>query len=43
MVKAELEKIKPDLVVCDFWSRVGVEAADELGIPSVINCPGMIS
>ena len=41
-MKKEIEKIKPDLIVCDFYTRVGVEIADELGIPSVINMPGML-
>ena len=38
----EIKKIKPDIVVCDFVSKVGVMAADELGIPSVINVPGLL-
>ena len=27
---------KPDIVVCDFFSRFGALAADEMGVPSVI-------
>lgn len=27
---------KPDIVVCDWYSRFGAMAADEMGIPSVI-------
>ena len=27
---------KPDIVVCDFFSRFGAIAADQMGIPSVI-------
>jgi len=42
LVKKELQRIKPDVVVCDFYTRVGCEAADELGIPSVVNVPGLI-
>ena len=42
MVRKEIEKIRPDVIVCDFYTRVGVEIADELGIPSVINIPGML-
>lgn len=26
----------PDIVVCDFFSRFGAIAADQMGIPSVI-------
>lgn len=33
-----LEEIKPDLVVGDFMYRVGITCADQLGIPSVVNC-----
>jgi hypothetical protein len=31
--------LQPDIIVCDFFSRLGVFAADEMGIPSVINAP----
>jgi hypothetical protein len=31
--------LQPDIIVCDFFSRNGVFAADEMGIPSVINAP----
>ena len=34
--------LKPDIIVCDFFSRAGAFAADEMGIPCVINCPGPI-
>jgi hypothetical protein len=34
------KELKPDIIVCDFFSRNGVFAADEMGIPVVINCPG---
>ena len=33
------KKLNPDIIVCDIWSRNGIIAADELGIPSVINSP----
>lgn len=33
------KELKPDLIVCDVWSRYGAIAADEMGIPSVINSP----
>ena len=33
-----LKEIKPDLVVGDFMYRVGITCADQLGIPSVVNC-----
>ena len=34
---AAVKQLKPDLVVCDFFSRNGALAADEMGIPSVLN------
>lgn len=40
--KKAIKDLKPDLVICDFFTRLGVEAADEMGIPSVINNPGPI-
>lgn len=43
MWKEEIEKLKPELIVCDFFTRVGVEIGDELGIPSVINTPGLFN
>jgi predicted glycosyltransferase len=42
LVISEIEKIKPDIVVCDFFSRVGITAADKMGIPSVINAPALV-
>lgn len=42
LVKKEIEKIKPDLIVCDIITRIGVVIADELNIPTVINVPGMV-
>lgn len=33
----EFKTLKPDLVVGDFFYRSGITAADELGIPSVLN------
>ena len=42
MVKAEIEKIMPDIIVCDFWTKEALPIADELGIPSVVNLPGML-
>ena len=33
----EYKTLKPDLVVGDWFFRVGITAADELGIPSVLN------
>ena len=39
MVKAEIEKIMPDIIVCDFWTKEALPIADELGIPSVVNLP----
>ena len=41
-VLEELRNIKPDIVVSDFFSRPGTMAADELGIPVVINVPGSL-
>lgn len=38
----EIKKIKPDIIVCDFVSRAGILAADEMGIPCVINIPGLL-
>ena len=39
----------PDLIVCDFYTRVGAEifpkiseVADQLKIPTVLNVPGMV-
>lgn len=37
--REEIDKIKPELIVCDFFTRVGAEIADDLGIPCVINAP----
>ena len=31
-----VKDFKPDIVVCDFYSRFGAIAADEMGIPSLI-------
>ena len=43
-LKTEIQDIfmglKPDIVVCDFISKGGVWAADQLKIPVVINLPG---
>ena len=33
----EFKRLKPDLVVGDFFFKTGIYAADELGIPSVLN------
>jgi len=43
LFQVEIEKIKPDIVVCDFMTRVAVDIADDLGIPAIINCPGLMS
>lgn len=43
MFKEEIIKIQPDIIVCDFFTRVGIHIADELGIPSVVNVPGLMS
>lgn len=40
-VRKEITKIMPDIVVCDFFSRVGCIVADELNIPSVVNAPAL--
>lgn len=37
------KELKPDIIICDFMSQVGVHAAVEMGIPVVINCPGPIA
>ena len=33
----EYKSLKPDIVVGDWFFRAGITAADELGIPSVLN------
>lgn len=38
-----VHELNPDIVVCDFFSRNGILAADEMGIPSVINVPGSLT
>ena len=38
-----VKNLKPDIVVCDGWSRCGGYAADEMDIPCVIQSPGPIS
>lgn len=43
MFKEEILKIEPDIIVCDFFTRVGVHIADDLKIPCVVNVPGLIS
>ena len=42
MIKEEIKKINPDVVVSDFVSRAGTLAADDLGIPCLINCPALV-
>lgn len=37
-----LREINPDIVVGDFYTRVGIIIADRMKIPSVIQCPGII-
>jgi hypothetical protein len=37
--KAEVEKVNPDLMICDFVSAFGTHSADELGIPCMIHAP----
>jgi len=38
-----IKELQPDIVVCDFVTgMLGVLAADEMGIPSVINAPAPI-
>lgn len=32
-----MEKINPDIVVSEYWSKPGTQAADKLNIPSVVN------
>ena len=39
----ELQKLKPELIVCDYFTRVGAEIADDMGIPCVINTPGLLN
>ena len=34
------QDLKPDIIVCDVFSRAGAMAADQMGIPSVLNLPG---
>lgn len=43
LFKDEIEKINPDIIVCDFFTRIGVHIGDELGIPVIINMPALIS
>ena len=38
-----LEKLQPDLLICDFVSAFGAHAADELGIPVIIHAPSPLS
>ena len=38
-----IKNLKPDIVVCDWFSRCGGYAADEMGIPCVIQVPGPLS
>ena len=38
----KIKEINPDIVVCDFFARVGIYAADEMGIPSIVNIPGPV-
>ena len=33
---AAVKELNPDMVVCDFFSRNGILAADQMGIPSVV-------
>lgn len=42
MVSKIITDIRPHLTISDFFSQVGVPAADKLGIPAIINVPGMI-
>jgi UDP:flavonoid glycosyltransferase YjiC (YdhE family) len=37
-----VQECKPDVILCDFCTLAGQEAATELGIPCVINLPGPI-
>jgi len=47
LVIEEVKKIhaekKIDVIVTDFWSRAGAAAADELGVPNVLNIPGLMN
>ena len=43
MWREELQKLKPELIVCDFMTRFGAKIADELGVPCVINTPGLFN
>ena len=36
---AKIKELKPDIVIDDMVARAGLIAADEMGIPSVINFP----
>lgn len=36
---AKVKELNPDIVVCDMLARPGVFAANQLGIPSVLNNP----
>jgi len=42
ILKEELRRLDPDLVVSDFYSVSGQFAADELNIPCIINIPGLV-
>ena len=37
-----LRQVKPDLVVCDFYSVFGHYAADRVGLPVVLSLPGLV-
>ena len=39
LVYDALKEEKPDLVVCDFFCAYGLDAADRLNLPVVINAP----
>ena len=37
------QTLKPDIIICDImFGRPGIDAADALGIPVVLNFPGPI-
>lgn len=31
-----IKELAPDMIVCDMWSRVGIIAADEIGLPCIV-------
>lgn len=42
-VKDAISKLKPDIIICDFFSPAGIFVADEMKIPVIINVPGPVT